>query len=373
MTESTNVKEDIDIENNKSELEADNIEPFDSTKIRVDTRPITIDLVLKRIKYDEIDLAPDFQRHANIWTNEAKSRLIESILIRIPLPAFYMYASDDDKWLVIDGIQRLSTLKKFVIDNELILSGLEYLKDLNGKKYSELSRSYQRRIEETVLTIYLIEKGTPPEVQFNAFRRINTGGLSLSNQELRHALTQGKMKFFLDKLASCEEFKKTTKISKKRIDRMEDHEFILGFIGFTLTHYTDYPSKKGRDFFLYETMQKLCCISDEDKNNIHEQFKGAMKAAIDIFDKNSFRKPGLTSNNQKYPVNKALFECWSVTLSKLSPQQIDILKQKKELLNQVFIEYIEEDYEFEKSISQAANKVKYRFKVIKEIVDKVLS
>lgn len=115
---------DIDKEEDIEPEEEGITTPFDPSKIRVDTRPLTIDLVLKRIKLSEIDLAPSFQRHADIWTPTAKSRLIESILIRIPLPAFYMDATNEDKWLVIDGLQRLSTLKKFAIDKELRLTNL---------------------------------------------------------------------------------------------------------------------------------------------------------------------------------------------------------------------------------------------------------
>ena len=84
------------------------IKPFDPELIRVETRPMTIDLLLQRIKYEELDLAPDFQRKGGIWNNRTKSRLIESILIRIPLPAFYMDATNEDKWVVIDGLQRLT-------------------------------------------------------------------------------------------------------------------------------------------------------------------------------------------------------------------------------------------------------------------------
>ncbi len=123
---------------------------------------MTIDLVLKRIEYDELDLAPDFQRQTGIWTNDAKSRLIESILIRIPLPAFYIDATGDDKWLVIDGIQRLAALKQFIFDKTITLTGLEYLTELENKKYDELPRKYQRRIMETELTLFTIETGTPP-------------------------------------------------------------------------------------------------------------------------------------------------------------------------------------------------------------------
>ena len=105
-------EDDLDDDFNfEQEDDDENLEPFDPTQIRVKTKPMTMDLLLKRIKHDEIDLAPDFQRQADIWTNIAKSRLIESLLIRIPLPAFYIDATDDDKWIIIDGLQRISTFK----------------------------------------------------------------------------------------------------------------------------------------------------------------------------------------------------------------------------------------------------------------------
>lgn len=263
--------EDTDIDE-EEDIESEEVitTPFDPSKIRVDTRPMTIDLVLKRIRFAEIDLAPDFQRHANIWNDTAKSRLIESILIRIPLPAFYMDATNEDKWLVIDGLQRLSTLKQFVIDKTLRLNNLEFLTHLKDKTYDELPRNYQRRIDETVLTVYLIEKGTPPAVKFNIFRRINTGGQPLSPQELRHAFNPGQATKFLDNLAKSKEFKKATNISSKRQQRMDDHEFVLGFIAFLLTPYTDYPIREGRDYFLNEAMGKINSMDAEGLNEIEK-------------------------------------------------------------------------------------------------------
>lgn len=128
-------EDDLDDDFNfEQEDDDENLEPFDPTQIRVKTKPMTMDLLLKRIKHDEIDLAPDFQRQSDIWTTKAKSRLIESLLIRIPLPAFYIDATDDDKWIIIDGLQRIHTFKKFILDKELTLTDLQYLKDLNKKK-----------------------------------------------------------------------------------------------------------------------------------------------------------------------------------------------------------------------------------------------
>ena len=102
-------------------------EPLDPTLIRVETKPMSLDALIARIREEDLDLAPGFQRKGGIWKDEAQSRLIESILIRIPLPAFYMDATNEDRWLVVDGLQRLTTLKRFVIDQELRLKGLEFL------------------------------------------------------------------------------------------------------------------------------------------------------------------------------------------------------------------------------------------------------
>ncbi len=369
-------EEDIEQEEEDIEQEEDVTNtPFDPSLIRVDTRPMTIDLVLKRIKFDEIDLAPDFQRHAEIWTPTAQSRLIESILIRIPLPAFYMDATNEDKWLVIDGLQRLSALKKFVIDKELRLSNLEFLTHLEGKNYDELPRNYQRRIDETVLTISLIERGTPPEVKYNIFRRINTGGIPLSPQELRHALNPGQATKFLDKLAKSQEFIKVTKISEKRQQRMDDHEFVLGFIAFYLTSYKEYPIKQGRDYFLNEAMIKINRMNAEQLDNIENKFRYSMILADSIFEEHAFRKNinNPTKKQPKQPLNKSLFEAWSVIFSKLTNQQAELLRQRKKILINTFANYIDKDKEFVKSISQAANKVDYRFNTIEEIIQEVLS
>lgn len=346
--------------------------PFDPNKIRVDSKPMTIDLILKRIKYEEINLAPDFQRHADIWTEKAQSRLIESILIRIPLPAFYIDATDEDKWLVIDGLQRLNTLKKFVIDKNLKLEGLEFLQDLNAKKYDELPRNYQRRIDETILTVYLIQKGTPAKVKFNIFRRINTGGEPLSPQELRHAINPGKANQLLENLAKSTQFKKNTNLSKKREKRMDDQEFVLGFVAFCLTPYQDYPVDEGRDYFLNEAMQKINKISSREEEYIKNTFLKSMDAASKIFGENAFRKI-YSNQSKKFPINKALFESWSVSLGKLCDREIQILIEHKEDLKNEFIYYIEKDPSFLKSISQAANQVKYRFSIIEKIIKELLT
>lgn len=379
MVEATNESTDFNDEDRDidEEIEATSEEinqPFDPLKIRVGTRKITIDSILKRIEYNELDLTPDFQRYDNIWTNEAKSKLIESILIRIPLPAFYIDATNDDKWLVIDGLQRLTTLKQFAFEKNLKLTGLQYLTDLENKNYDQLSRKYQRRILETELILSTIEPGTPPAVKYNIFRRINTGGIPLSPQEIRHALNQGKSTKFLAHLAKLTEFTQVTHLDKsKKKERMIDQEFILGFLAYSIYGYKKYHEFESRDIFFVETMTFINqMFSDKDFKEIENKFKKSMIAAHKIFGENAFRKiPKKTS--RRSPINQALFEAWSVTLSKLDDSQIERLKNRRNDLIDKFSELADNDNEFFKSISQATEKVEVRFRNIENLVREVLA
>ncbi|MDB9448441.1 DUF262 domain-containing protein [Dolichospermum circinale] len=353
--------------NFQQEDDDENLEPFDPTQIRITTKLMTMDLLLNRIKHDGIDLAPDFHRQSNISTLKAKSRLIESILIRIPLPAFYIDATDDDKWIIIDGLQRISTFKSFILDKSLKLTGLQFLKDLESKKYDDLPRHYQRRIDETELTVYLIEPGTPDEVKYNIFQRINTGALPLNNQEIRQSMNPGKSSELLKEFVELSDFKKVINLSENKRQRMDDREFVIGFIAFSLTQYENYPVNKGRNYFLNKAMEQLNKIDNFLIGELRNKFIISMKAAYDIFGNTAFRK------SSSSPVNKALFEAWSVILSQLNPQQIEILIKNKEILKEKFSQKIQEDNDFNKSISQTDNKVKYRFEQINQIVQEVLS
>jgi len=180
-------------------------QPFDPKDIKVEVTQLSLDNITKRLRNNRIDLKPFYQRHDNLWDNVRKSRLIESILLQLPLPAFYFDATtdDSDKWEVIDGSQTLSTIQHFVIgieredfkQNKIIdnlkLEGLEYLTKFNGESFDTLPFELKSRIEEFNVTVYLLRPGTPEDVKFNLFQRINTGGLTLTSPEIRNALNKG--------------------------------------------------------------------------------------------------------------------------------------------------------------------------------------
>ena len=203
--------------------------PFNPEKIKIRSGRLLVGQLASRIAHNEIDLAPDFQRMRGIWNIQRKSRLIESLMLKIPIPVFYVAADRRDNWSVVDGIQRMTSINDYVT-GEFALDKLEYLTDLNRKRYADLSRPMRRRIDETELVVNVIEPGTPPEVMFNVFLRINTGGMTLNGQEIRHALHPGPVREYLKRLAESDEFIKATNGSVKP-DRMADRECVLRLYG----------------------------------------------------------------------------------------------------------------------------------------------
>lgn len=342
--------------------------PYDPTKTKIDIRPMTISLLADRIAEAEIDLAPPFQRKPNLWSNHQKSQLIESLLIKIPLPAFYFDASDDSNWLVVDGLQRLSTLKHFLLD-DMKLSGLEYLTQYNGLTHDELPRPLRRAISEAQVTVHLIQPGTPPEVKFNIFRRVNTGGLTLSAQEIRHALNQGPVVKLLNELATSEEFLSATG-GRIPTDRMADREFVLRFLAFEYTPYRDYRVAD-MDAFLSVQMSKLNDAEDAYRQ-LSLKFRRAMNTGERIFGAHAFRKL-FAVEQQRYPINKALFETWSVALGNLSTEQTDVLvANASQVIEQAIL--LNNENDFLQAISQGTadvSKVHLRFKMVEELVNEI--
>ena len=355
--------------------------PYDPTKTHISTKPMSVEQLAKRLIYDEIELAPDFQRAADLWSDDKKSRLIESMLIRIPLPVFYFDATDESKWLVVDGLQRLSTIRHFMVekdpDKRLRLKGLEYLSQHENKTFDELPRDLQRRIEETQVFAHLIQPGTPIEVKYNIFKRINTGGLVLTPQEIRHALYQQKKgaTSFLRELAGSNqtapnEFRLATGDGIDR-KRMLDCEFVLRFVAFSVTPYSQYTAV-GMDTFLNQHMQALNDDSDGSlRKDLRQRFKRAMSAARAIFGKYAFRKQ-FAVGERRNPINKALFEVWSVSLGNLTPAALERLVSKRDTVNKAFIELLSTDKEFEAAITLGTNhvrRVRKRFSAINELID----
>lgn len=346
--------------------------PFNPKEINIKSKTMSLDNIIKRIRESEIDMAPDFQRKGDLWTPDKQSRLIESMLIKLPLPAFYFDGTEDEKWLVVDGLQRLSAIKNFVVDETLRLQGLEFLDNISGKTFSELPRNYRRMIEETEIVAYIINPGTPADVKFNIFKRINTGGLVLEPQEIRHALNQGIPSKFVANLAQLQSFKDATQ-NVIATDRMLDREFVTRFLAFYLNGAKGY--RPDLDTFMTSSMAQLNAKTNDELDKIQIAFDKAMKLSKIIFGKWAFRKV-YSINERRKPINKALFEVWSVELANLTMEEQKRAISRRKSIFQEFIKLMNTDETFVAAITSATGdkgRVNYRYNKIHEILYKCIS
>lgn len=375
--------------------------PFDPNKIKVVTKSYSVGQIVQDLEDKTIDLDTEFQRLPGLWNNEKKSQFIESLLLNLPIPTFYFNEKEENSWEVIDGLQRISTINTFLVEKTLKLSGLEFLKEYNGFKFDELPNPLQKRITRFGITVYIIEKGTPIEVKFHIFKRVNTGGLMLTPQEIRHAINQGlPAELVADlvrgkdnktdngeirirknsngkyvNLIATDEGKSFIKATENRIGstRMEDRDFVTRFISFYLISYLEY--KPDLDTFLNRGMGKIKELNDNDIISLKQNFKAAMNLSFDIFGNDAFRKRFKKTDKRK-PINKALFEVLSVNFAQLSDNDREILKKRKNIFKQKLIDLHNfSDGKFVRAISQGTAQkdlVHQRFNDIEKIINETL-
>lgn len=353
--------------------------PFDPNLIRIRRDPFTLGELIDKIEHDEVNFKTAFQRKSDLWDKTQQSRLIESVLLRLPLPAFYFdeiieHEDDIEKrktiWQVIDGLQRCSAFNHFIVERSFSLENLEFLTQFNGKYYKDLPRELQRRISQTPITVYVVEKGTPDEVKFNIFKRINTGGLILTPQEIRHAMNQGVPADFVAELADLKEFKDAT-CHIIKTERMEDRDFITRYVSFYLQNYTSY--QPDLDGFMNKGMSKIKLLTDTECAEMKSRFIKSMQTAIKLFGDDAFRKRTNVYDRRK-PINKALFEVQSVIYAKMSDSQLQLLVNKRSVFRHKFIQ-LNNDEKFRYAISSGTGQkdsVIRRFSEMKRIIEETI-
>ncbi len=352
------------------------LEPFDPKKISIESRVVIVDTIIRRLKQGSILLSPSFQRN-EVWNTAKKSRLIESIMLSIPLPMFYVAEDELGRWEVVDGLQRLSAIRDFLHGNKngelLKLDNLEFLGSrFNGKSYRAIENNPEDQqilntLLETELRFTVIKPGTPEAVKRNIFKRINTGGMPLTAQEIRHALYEGQSTALLRDLVNSEAFKRAI---ARKIDnsRMASTELVLRMVSFMMLERTDYKSSMDTwlsnamrvlNHFPQPTAKQLSKIFEENelaqlKINTQEQIKQkfslAMNRAAELFDGHAFRK-SLPHEARKSPVNKSLFEIWGNVLAELSETQFTKLNDNKAALFEEYAKYMA-DIDFVNLISR---------------------
>ena len=335
--------------------------PIDSILIRQEPR--TVRDVVRRIKRGTYILNPDFQRDF-LWDVPTQSKLIESILMRIPLPVLYLAENDDGKVVVVDGLQRLSTFQRFLAD-ELTLR-LPDRADLDGQRFSDLPEKLQNRVEDCSLTLYSIDSKVPERARLDIFDRVNSG-VPLTRQQMRNCLYMGQATRFLADEAASDLFKEATGASLKQ-KTMRDREFVNRFCAFFLLPVEDYDGDMDR--FLAKTLGHMNQAPEHALEQLSGAFRRALRNNFIAFEKHAFRKHG-PDQVRRSVINASL---WDVMSTGLAAYDDEHVAGRREPLRNAFFELLG-DERFNEAITYGPNdakKVRRRFGMARRMFREVL-
>ena len=333
--------------------------PIDTLLIRHATR--TVSDVLRRIEQGRFIMNPDFQRDF-IWPKAKQSKLIESVLMRIPLPVFYLAEDEQGRMIVVDGLQRLSTFRRFV-NNELQLH-LPDQTELHKKRFNDLAPKLQNRIEDCQLILYIIDAKVPEQTRLDIFERVN-GGVPLTRQQMRNCMFVGDATRFLKDESRTDLFLKATGGSL-RTSTMRDREFVNRFCAFQMFDLDEY---KNMDKFLAESLRKMN-REPELLPTLSSQFRTTLANNFQLFGKYAFRRHARNQSGRGV-FSAALWDVMSTSLSRYSE---NLVKERSETLKDAFYNLMTEA-EFENALTRGTHnprRVRTRFAMTRAMFQEAL-
>lgn len=336
--------------------------PIDTVLIRHEAR--TVHDVTRRIGQGTYIMDPDFQRDF-IWDEEKQSKLIESVLMRIPLPVFYLAEDDHGRMIVVDGLQRLSTFQNF-LSNRLKLK-LKGQQELHGKRFQELSPKLQNRVEDCNLVLYIVDAKVPERARLDIFERVN-GGVPLTRQQMRNCLYMGQATRFLKEQAATDLFLEATGYSLKS-STQRDREFVNRFCAFRLLDLSTYSDTDEMDGFLARALTHMNGLAPLELQALATEFETALVNNFVLFEHHAFRKhePG---QDRRGVLNASLWDVMTTGLCRVTEERRaagaeDFRRRFYELLA---------DEAFVNSITYGPNsgkQVRHRFRAMRHVVEEV--
>ena len=335
--------------------------PIDDILIRKDDRSIFE--TIRRIDQGNYVMDPDFQRDF-IWPEDKQSKLIESVIMRIPLPVFYMAEDDEGRMVVVDGLQRLSTFRRFV-KNELSLR-LPDRSELNSKRFADLSSKLQNRIEDCNLIFYIIDSKAPDRARLDIFERVNSGA-PLTRQQMRNCLFMGQATRFLKEEVQTEIFLEATGGSLN-FRTMRDREFVNRFCAFQLLTLDGY--RGDMDEFLARCLQHMNDLPEDELSRLRDDFHRSLANNVMLFGDHAFRKH-TPEQERRSVLNASLWDVMSTGLSHYTKDQV---KKCADPLRRAIYGLLA-DEEFNDAITYGTNsarRVRCRFQMTREKFEEIL-
>lgn len=342
--------------------------PLDAVFVRTEQR--TVGEVVSRIQKNRYILDPDFQREF-VWPNPKQSKLIESCVMRIPLPVFYVAEAPDGRIIVVDGLQRLTTFARF-LGNELRLTGLVSGErtgshELEGRTYEKLPLNLQERVSDTQLTMYILDAKAPERARLDIFERVNSGA-QLTRQQMRNALYNGPATQWLKAAAEGDAFQEATAGSLDS-KAMRDREAINRFCAFSLLGWESYTTGD-MDSFLAQGLKRLAELDAASRTKLRADFDAAMTLSSRLFGHHAFRKSLASEyeNAGRSVINISLFEVSAVILARFAA---DLDESADDDLAQIIEDLVRDD-DFARSITYSTNStqaVKVRFATLEQALE----
>jgi hypothetical protein len=334
-------------------------------EIHTDGYPMSIGELVSLYEDGELDIHPEFQRFYR-WTDRQKSRLIESILLGIPIPMVFVSQREDGVWDVIDGLQRLSTIFQFVgilkdIDGQLVaplvLEETDYLPSLDGKHWegpdeSSFSRAQRIDFKRAKLEVKIIKKTSDPDTKYELFQRLNTGGTPLSDQEIRNCvliMIDETFYRWLLELSESDDFKATILLTDRKAEEQYDLELVLRFIALMSSTEDDLGTLDDIGDYLDKSSRSMAADKAFDRNGWQDLFRRTFSILGSTLEDNSFRRFSEERNRFLGGFSISAFEAVSVGVGSnidswerlAAPQRQQLLAEKTKALwgDEIFLRY----------------------------------
>jgi uncharacterized protein DUF262 len=286
-----------------AELETEEDFSFPPAERKVVTQPVDLSVQTLLEQWEsKLLFLPEIQREY-VWDNGKASRLIESLLLNIPVPVLYFAETTDAKYEIIDGHQRVRSIVRY-LKNEFSLSGLAVLREYKGLRFHKLPDREQRFLKMRTLRVVIISIDSHPNMKFEIFERLNTGAITLNAQELRNSIYRGPFNALLHELARHQVLRTLigTKIPRKR---MVDEELILRFFALHagLDRYRT-PLKR----FLNDYMGRVRHADAQTLDDFRGLFAQTLRTVAALFASRAFRVTDAQGKPVESTVNRALFD-----------------------------------------------------------------
>jgi hypothetical protein len=319
-----------------------------------------------------IDVAPEFQRRER-WDVKQQSSLIESFLLNVPVPPVYLMEDDFGTYSVIDGKQRITTIRDFM-RNVLVLKDLETFKEIEGLRFRDLPRALRNALDvRPYLRVVTLLKQSDPGLKYEVFTRLNMGGEPLNAQEIRNVVFRGPLNDLLLDLAKHPFLHLQLKIRNVKSPafmQMSDVEFVLRFLTLrgSLTSYTG-NLRRAMDEFMTHHRQ----AGPDKVAEMRQSFLHSIEGCQRLWDDLAFKRP--EAHVWRHQMLAGMYDAQMIAVAFLTPTQIDTLASRSgEVVEATRLLF--EDSKFDEAVRRATNNlsnIQYRVRKMKESLELLLS